>query len=72
MLADIVKQFFVIFSKSFRQEHLIAFELIMCLAVGHLFGCYNPKQFADYLGISFQSLYKTLKPEFRTAPIFFL
>jgi hypothetical protein len=61
MLADIVKQFFVIFSKSFRQEHLIAFELIMCLAVGHLFGCYNPKQFADYLGISFQSLYKTLK-----------
>ena len=29
----------------------------MALAISHAYGCYNPKQWADYLGISHQKIY---------------
>ncbi len=34
-----------------------AFEAIMALAIGHAFGCYNPNQWADYLGLTPQQIY---------------
>lgn len=33
----------------------------MGLSLAHFFGCYNPKQFADFLGIAHQRLYEQLK-----------
>lgn len=38
-----------------------AFEIFMFMAVSHFFGCHNPKQLADYLGIGHQDLYRHLK-----------
>jgi len=35
--------------------------MLMFLAVSHLFGVYNPKQLADYLGIPHQQFYSSLK-----------
>ena len=32
----------------------------MILAVSHIYGCYNPKQWADYLGIKPDRLYQQL------------
>ena len=29
----------------------------MALAIGHAFGCYNPNQWADYLGVPPQQIY---------------
>ena len=29
----------------------------MALAISHAYGCYNPKQWADYLGIQPQKIY---------------
>jgi hypothetical protein len=56
-----INKFFIIFSKYFRQNNLTAFETVLFLAVAHLFGCYNPKQLADYLGVGHQRLYEHLK-----------
>lgn len=53
--------FFVIFQKDFRQNKVIAFQTIMFLALAHFFGFYNPKQLADFLGISHQQFYTCLK-----------
>ena len=53
--------FFVTFAERFRQGTREAFEVVMLLALGHLFGCYNPKQFAEHAGIPHQNLYKRLK-----------
>ena len=39
--------FFALFHHEFRQGHRIAFEVLMALALAHLFGFYNPKQWAD-------------------------
>src|SRR2546426_11249139 len=36
--------FFTIFHQEFRKNNAIAFEVLMVLAVAHLFGFYNPKQ----------------------------
>ncbi len=56
-ISDIIQSFFIRFSREFRQGKLEAFEVIMALAISHAYGCYNPKQWADYLGISPQKIY---------------
>ncbi len=53
--------FFAIFHQEFRKKEPIAFEVLMVLALAHLFGFYNPKQLADFLDIPHQSLYAELK-----------
>ncbi len=45
------------FNQLFRQGKIEAFEAIMALAISHAYGCYNPKQWADYLGINHQKIY---------------
>ena len=46
--------FLTIFYQEFRKNHPIAFEVLMVLAVAHVFGCYNPKQWADFLEVPHQ------------------
>ena len=46
---QIITNCFIRFAKEFRQGKKDAFELIMVLAIGHIYGCYNPLQWADYL-----------------------
>jgi hypothetical protein len=53
--------FFSFFQRDFRKSNPIAFEVIMVLALAHLFGFYNPKQLADFLDIPHQQLYAHLK-----------
>ena len=53
--------FFAIFHQEFRKKDPIAFEVLMVLALAHLFGFYNPKEFADFLDIPPQRLYAELK-----------
>ena len=55
--SEIMLSFFIRFSQEFRQGKLEAFEVIMALAISHAYGCYNPKQWADYLGIQPQKIY---------------
>lgn len=53
--------FFIIFGKEFRQDKRIAFEMIMFLATAHFFGCYNPKQLADFPGIPHQGFCRAIE-----------
>jgi len=53
--------FFTIFHQEFRKNNAIAFEVLMVLAVAHLFGFYNPKQLADFLEVPHQQFYTELK-----------
>jgi Transposase DDE domain len=53
--------FFTIFHHEFRKNNAIAFEVLMVLAVAHVFGFYNPKQLADFLEVSHQQFYTALK-----------
>src|SRR5437016_7472710 len=53
--------FFTIFHQEFRKNNAIAFEVLMVLAVAHLFGFYNPKQLADFLEVPHQQFYTALK-----------
>ena len=53
--------FFTIFHQEFRKNNPIAFEVLMVLAVAHLFGFYNPKQLADFLEVPHQQFYTVLK-----------
>ncbi len=53
--------FFAIFHQEFRKNNLVAFEVLMALALAHLFGFYNPKQLADFLDIPHQRFYTELK-----------
>src|SRR3954449_296841 len=53
--------FFTIFHQEFRKNNPIAFEVLMVLAVAHLFGFYNPKQLADFLEVPHQQFYTELK-----------
>ena len=52
--------FFTIFHHEFRTNNPIAFEVLMVLAVAHLFGFYNPKQLADFLEVPHQNFYPGL------------
>jgi len=61
MITSHINRFFVIFSKNFRHTNVEAFETVIFLAVAHFFGCYNPKQLADYLGVGHQGFYAHLK-----------
>ena len=47
--------FFTLFYQEFRKNNPIAFEVLMVLAVAHLFGFYNPKQLADFLEVPHQN-----------------
>jgi Transposase DDE domain len=53
--------FFTIFHQEFRKNNPIAFEVLIVLAVAHLFGFYNPKQLADFLEVPHQQFYTELK-----------
>jgi hypothetical protein len=53
--------FFTIFHQEFRKNNAIAFEVLMVLAVAHVFGFYNPKQLADFLEVPHQQFYTELK-----------
>lgn len=61
MLKKNIEWFFIIFDNEFRQTNIAAFEMFMFVAISHFFGCYNPKQLADYLGVNHQGLYLRLK-----------
>jgi hypothetical protein len=60
-MAETLTWFFVFFHQEFRRGNVEAFQTLMGLSVAHFFGCYNPKQFADFLGIPHQRLYAQLK-----------
>jgi len=53
--------FFTIFHHEFRKNNAIAFEVLMVLAVAHVFGFYNPKQLADFLEVPHQQFSTELK-----------
>jgi hypothetical protein len=53
--------FFTIFHHEFRKNNPVAFEVLMVLAVAHVFGFYNPKQLADFLEVPHQRFYAELK-----------
>ena len=53
--------FFTLFYQEFRKNNPIAFEVLMVLAVAHVFGFYNPKQLADFLEVPHQQFYTELK-----------
>jgi hypothetical protein len=53
--------FFAIFPQEFRKNNPIAFEVLMVLAVAHLFGFSNPKQLADFLAVPHQKFYAALQ-----------
>ena len=55
------QNFFLRFSQQFCQGKIEAFEVIMVLAISHFYGCYNPKQWADYLGIQPQKIYAQIQ-----------
>ena len=52
--------FFTLFQHEFRKNNPIAFEVLVVLAVAHLFGFYNPKQLADFLDVPHQKFYAEL------------
>src|ERR1043166_9519082 len=53
--------FFTLFHHEFRKNNAIAFEVLMVLAVAHVFGFYNPQQLADFLEVPHQQFYTELK-----------
>ena len=53
--------FFTLFHHEFRKNNPIAFEVLVVLAVAHLFGFYNPKQLADFFDVPHQKFYAELK-----------
>ena len=53
--------FFRLFHHEFRKNNPIAFEVLVVLAVAHLFGFYNPKHLADFLAVPHQKFYAELK-----------
>jgi AraC-like DNA-binding protein len=61
MLQNELGWFFRVFDKDFRLNSTEAFQTLIFLALAHFFGFYNPKQLADYLGISSKGLYRRLK-----------
>jgi hypothetical protein len=60
-MAEAFTWFFTLFHQEFRRGNLDAFQTLMGLSLAHFFGCYNPKQLADHLGIPHQRLYEQLK-----------
>lgn len=60
VINQIITNCFIRFAKEFRQGKKDAFEVIMVLAISHIYGCYNPKQWADYLGIKPDKIYQQI------------
>lgn len=60
-LGQELQWFFIMFGKEFREDKQEAFETLMLLAVAHCFNCYNPKTFADFVGIPYQRVYAELQ-----------
>lgn len=56
-ISSIIQFFFVKFNQLFRSGKIEAFEPIMILAISHAYGCFNPKQLADFLGVNHQKIY---------------
>ncbi len=54
---SIIQLFFVKFNQLFRSGKIEVFEPIMILAISHAYGCFNPKQLADFLGVNHQKIY---------------
>ena len=61
MLEQAFNWFLTTHSQILRKGQKQGFELLMVMSLTHLFGIYTPKELADYLDISFQSLYARLK-----------
>ncbi len=61
MLEQAFRWFLTTHSQILRKGQKQGFELLMVMSLTHLFGIYTPKELADYLDISFQSLYARLK-----------
>jgi hypothetical protein len=61
MLRNELGWFFFVFNKDFRLNSTEAFQTLIFLALAHFFGFYNPKELADYLGISSKMFYNHLK-----------
>jgi len=51
----------VILRQKFRQHREAAFEVLLMVALGHLFECYTPHQLAEQLDIPKQRLYDEMK-----------
>ena len=56
-ISSIIQLFFVKFNQLFRSGKIEVFEPIMILAISHAYGCFNPKQLADFLGVNHQKIY---------------
>jgi hypothetical protein len=54
-------RFFTLFYQEFRKNHPLAFEVLVVLAVAHLFGFYNPKQLADFFDVPHQKFSAEVK-----------
>ena len=52
---------FYALSSRVSKNNPIAFEVLVILAVAHLFGFYNPKHLADFLDVPHQKFYAALK-----------
>ena len=61
MLEQAFRWFLTTHSQILRKGKKQGFETLMLMSVAHLFRIYTPKELADYLDISFQSLYAHLK-----------
>jgi hypothetical protein len=59
--SHVAARIYLVFHSAFRKGNRIPFEVLMVLALAHLFGFYNPKQFADFLGVPHQAFYHHLK-----------
>ena len=59
-ISNILQIFFVKFNQLFRSGKIEAFEAIMALAISHAYGCFNPQQLADFLGINHQKIYSEI------------
>jgi len=60
-MSETLTWFFIFFQQEFRSGNKEAFQTLMGLSLAHFFGCYTPKQLADFLGIPPQRLYEKLK-----------
>lgn len=61
MLEQSFSWFLTTHSQILRKGEKQGFQTLMLMSIAHLFGIYTPKELADYLNISFQSLYGRLK-----------
>ncbi len=61
MLEQAFSWFLTTHSQILKKGKKQGFETLMLMSVAHLFRIYTPKELADYLDISFQSLYGRLK-----------